>query len=703
MHWRLFRRRWRSLLAIGVLATRSAGAAEPVTALPNIEVRAAAENLTGLAGAGSEGVVSGQRLASMPLLRPGEVLEMVPGLIVTQHAGDGKANQYFLRGFNLDHGTDFATSLDGMPLNMPSHAHGQGYTDLNFVIPELIEQVHYRKGPYSAEDGDFASAGAARISTRRQLPGHLAQMSVGPNGYQRGLLAGSFAPASSLGAGHWLYGLEFLNHNGPWLVPENNRKLNGLLRYSEGSASHGFSVSAMAYRNHWTSTDQIPQRAIDQGLVPRFGSLDPTAGGVTSRYSVSGEWARKTSDSQMKANAWLLQSGLDLWSNFEYCMADIQAQGNCNRGDQFQQSERRRAAGFAASQALGSHWGEREVIHTLGVQGRQDHLSPVGLFNTTQREVWNRVREDRIAQRSLSLWAQTEVHWTPTLRSITGLRADAYHFKVHAVKASEPTHPGQPSAQMVTPKLALIWRARPSTELYLNYGHGFHSNDARGTTLQFDPSAPSDPALKATPGLVRTVGQELGLRSQIRPGWQSTLALWQLASASELVFVGDAGTTEAARPSRRHGVEWSNFYRLNRQWALDMDLAWSQARFKDIAPEGQRIPGAVTTTANMGVTYEDAGPWSATLRWRYFGPRPLNENGSVQSPSSGLGNLRLGYKMSPRTRFSLDVYNLLNSASNDIAYWYASQLRGEAQPVSDLHVHPTEPRSLRLTWAHRWE
>jgi outer membrane receptor protein involved in Fe transport len=498
--------------------------------------------------------------------------------------------------------------------------------------------------------------------------------------------------------------LELLKHDGPWLVPENNRKLNGLLRYSEGSENHGFSISAMAYSNRWTSTDQIPQRAIDQGLVPRFGSLDSTSGGVTSRHSLSGEWASKSRDSQTKANVWLMQSGLDLWSNFEYCMADLQAHGNCNKGDQFQQSERRRAAGFSSSHALWSHWGQREVIHTLGVQARQDQLSPVGLYNTSQRDIWNTVREDRIQQGSVSLWAQTEVQWTPILRSITGLRADAYNFKVQALNASESANSGglsgQKNAQLLTPKLALIWRTHPSAEVYLNYGHGFHSNDARSTTLQVDTS---DPSIKAVPALVRTVGQELGLRTEVLPGWKSTLALWQLDSASELIFVGDAGTTESARPSRRYGLEWSNLYAANRQWALDIDLAWSHARFKGDAPEGPLIPGTISTTANMGVTYEAAEPFFAALRLRYFGPRPLIANGSVQSPASWLGNFRMGYKVSSRTRLSLDVYNLLNNPVNDMAYWYSSQLRGEAQPVSDLHVHPAEPRSLRISLAHRWE
>jgi outer membrane receptor protein involved in Fe transport len=684
-----------SLLGVLVLSISNIIRAQPIEELPSIEIRSSAQTLLGTGGAASEGVISTQRLAAMPLLRPGEVLEMVPGLIVTQHAGDGKANQYFLRGFNLDHGTDFATYLDGMPLNMPSHAHGQGYTDLNFLIPELMESIQYRKGPYSAEEGDFSSAGAARLHSLRTLTSTLSQLTMGPNGYQRGLLAGS--PA--VGSGHLLYGLEFLNNNGPWLVPEKNRKLNAMLRYSEGSNSDGFSVSGMAYNNTWTSTDQIPQRAIDQGLVSRFGSLDPTAGGITSRYSLSGEWAAKTSTSQTRANLWLLQSSLDLWSNFAYCLADLQANNNCNTGDQFKQTERRLAAGFAASHSVLSTWGQRDLTHSFGVQGRQDQLSPVSLFNTYQREIWNTVRQDRIQQRSLSVWAQTEIRWTETLRTITGLRGDSFDFQVNS---SLPANSGHSLAQLITPKLALIWRPTLSNELYLNYGQGFHSNDARGTTIRVDPNDPSQSATPV-PGLVLTTGQEIGLRSNVLPGWQSTLALWQLDSASELLFVGDAGTTEPSRPSRRYGVEWSHVYTINRQWGLDADLAWSHARFKDFASEGNMIPGAIATTANLGLRYEPASPWSGTLRMRYFGPRPLTEDGTVQSAASWLFNLRVGYKVSPRTQWSLDVYNLLNSPANDIEYWYASRMRGEAQATLDRHIHPVEPRMARLTLTHRFE
>jgi outer membrane receptor protein involved in Fe transport len=678
------------LLIAALLAAHGAFAADT----PTVEVRAKAENLDGIATAGSEGIVSSQRLATVPLLRPGETLEMVPGLIVTQHAGDGKANQYFLRGFNLDHGTDFATFVGGVPVNMPSHAHGQGYSDLNFLIPELVERIAYRKGPYYAEEGDFSSAGAAHIDYRRQLESHLAQLTLGANGYARSLLTGS----PSYGAGKLLYGLELFHNDGPWQVAENYRKVNGVLSYSQGTRYDGFALSGMAYRGLWTSTDQLAQRAIEGGLVNRFASLDPSTGGETYRYSLSGEWARRDDERQSKANVWWLRSGLDLWSNFQYCLADYAASGNCNSRDQFKQAERRQAGGFSAAQTRYDHWADFEVANSVGVQGRLDKLSPVGLYRSSQRQILSTVREDQLSQRSLGLWAQNETRWTPWLRSIQGLRADAYAFTVDASLAANS---GQARDHLLTPKLALIFGPWQKTELYLNYGHGFHSNDARGTTINVDPGNPSSAVDKVKP-LVRTKGYELGLRSEPLPGWQSTLAVWQLNAASELLFVGDAGSTEPSRPSHRYGLEWSNFYRASDWLSLDADFAWSHARFRDNAPAGNYIPGAVTASANLGLSIDHLGPWSAALRLRYVGPRPLLEDNSVRSAASALTNLRLGYRIDPRTQLSLDVYNLFDRRSNDIEYWYASQLPGESAPAFDRHLHPGEPRSLRLTLAHRF-
>ena len=356
-------------VGLAVLAADHAEA-EDLQLLSPIEIRAQSENLLGAAASGSEGVVSSQRIAAVPILRPGEVLEMVPGMMVTQHAGDGKANQYFLRGFNLDHGTDFATFVAGMPVNMPSHAHGQGYTDLNFLIPELVERMSFRKGPYFAEEGDFASAGSARIDYFRQIDGTLALATLGQNGYARALLAGS----PEVGSGRLLYALEWFHNDGPWEVDENYRKLNGVLSYSQGNRNDGFAVTAMAYRGQWTSTDQVAERAIDSGLVDRFGSLDRTTGGETHRYSLSGEWAARGQDSQSKANAWWVKSDLDLWSNFQYCLNDFANSGTCDTGDQFKQSERRQNAGFAASHSLFATWGGLPVENSFGVYGRIDRL-----------------------------------------------------------------------------------------------------------------------------------------------------------------------------------------------------------------------------------------------------------------------------------------------------------------------------------------
>ena len=661
--------------------------------VPVVNIRARLEDLEGIAQAASEGVVSAERLAAVPLLRPGEMLEMVPGLIATQHAGDGKANQYFLRGFNLDHGTDFATWVSGVPVNMPSHAHGQGYTDLNFVIPELVDQIRYRKGPYFAEDGDFSSAGSARIDYRRRLDAGLAQLTIGPGRYARTLLADSSRAAQ----GQWLYGLELYHHDGPWTVPEHYRKLNGVLRYSDGSAREGHVITAMAYQGRWTSTDQVPQRAIDRGLIGRFDSLDPTAGGGTSRSSLSAEWNQVQEGVQRKTQVWALQSALDLWSNFTFCLSDPSP--TCAAGDQFQQSERRTAAGGAHVRQWSDTWWGHEVRNAWGLQVRADTLAPVALYSAQRRQPTALVREDRVQQQSMGLWAESDVRWNAWLRSVVGLRSDVFRFRV---QSSLVANSGQTQDALISPRLALVLGPWQNMEWYFNHGQGFHSNDARGTTARVDPTDPARPVQPVSP-LVRARGEEFGWRSQWLPGWKSTLSFWRLRMASELLFLGDAGTTKASRPSRRRGIEWNHLYALNSHWALDADLAWSQARFTDGDAAGPWIPGAATTTANLGLSWDSAGTWSGAFRLRYWGARPLVEDNSWRAPAAAWVNLRVGYRTSPRDQWTLDVYNLMNRRINDIEYAYVSRLVGEdASGQMDRHVHPAEPRSWRIRWTHRF-
>jgi len=696
--------------AVALLATPAHAHETPAdTALSTVEVRARTEDMSGVAAAGSEGVVAKERVEALPLLRPAETLELVPGMVATQHSGDGKANQYFLRGFNLDHGTDFRTTVAGVPVNLPTHAHGQGYTDLNFLIPELVERVHYRKGPYYADEGDFSSAGAAHIDYARKLDGTLASLTWGSGQYARALLAGSPVVgngANAANAGRLFYALEWSHNDGPWQVPEHYRKLNGVLRYSEGTRHDGWSVTAMAYKAEWTATDQVPKRAVDSGLIKRFGSLDASSGGETHRFSLAADWARRGQDGQSRANVWALDYALDLYSNFTLCAADIAATGNCANGDQFWQKDRRRAGGFAASHTFYDRWGGFEVENTIGTDGRSDRIRPLGLYTTTARQLTAVTREDAVDQRSLALFLQNHIHWLPWLRTQLGLRADHYRFDV---ASKVPENSGKTSDRMFSPKLTAIFGpwGEGEAELYTNWGRGFHSNDARGSTIRVDPvtrlnvDADGNPIRRVDP-LVRSTGYELGLRGKLASGWQSTVALWRLDLDSELLFVGDAGITEASRPSRRQGIEWNNLWTANRWLSFDADLSFSRARFRNRDAAGDHIPGAVATTANLGVTVDAVGPWFGAFRVRYFGPRPLIEDNSVKSDSTTLANLRLGYRADRRTTLALDVFNLFDRKASDIDYWYESQLSGEAAPVNDHHFHPAEPRSFRLTLTQRF-
>ncbi|HJW03006.1 MAG TPA: TonB-dependent receptor [Azospira sp.] len=652
--------------------------------LDMIEVKAGAQDLLGVADAASVGTVTGQQLENRPLLRPAEVLETVPGLIVTQHAGDGKANQYFLRGFNLDHGTDFAVDIDGVPVNLPTHAHGQGYLDLNFLIPELVERIQYKKGPYAAEDGDFSSAGSAHIAYRRSLPQDYVSVGVGSNGYQRLLTA---ADQEMAGGGRWLGALEVFHNDGPWTVPEHYQRLNGVLRYSDGTRNHGQSFSFMAYDGDWTSTDQVARRAVDQGLVGRFGSLDPSTGGSTRRLSLSGQWARQDGDVQTRANAYLVDYRLNLFSNFTYATDPV-------HGDQFEQADRRRYGGFGWSRSQPVRWLGREGDFTWGVQGRQDDIGNVGLYRTQARQRWDTVRSDSVNQGSLGLYGQWGAQWTSWLRSVAGLRHDRYRFQVDSSLAANS---GRASDGITSPKLSLIFGPFAHQEFYYNWGQGFHSNDARGTNISVDPANPVS-AMPRVPALVRSRGDEVGWRSAPAPGWHMSLALWRLNLASELLFVGDAGTTEASRPSRRQGIEWSHYW-TPRDWlTLDADLALSRARFRDSDPAGNHIPGAVERTASLGVAVHDRGPWRGGLRLRYLGPRALVEDNAVRSGSSLLVNLNVGYQLAATSLLTLEVLNLFNRQASDIDYYYASQLRGETVPVADIHSHPAEPRVWRLSF-----
>lgn len=649
------------------------------------------DNAIGSTDAASQGSIRAELLKSRPAQRPGEVLEFVPGVIVTQHSGDGKANQYFLRGFNLDHGTDFATSISGMPVNMPTHGHGQGYSDMNFLIPELVERIEYRKGPYFAKSGDFAAAGAADIDYRTTLDENFAALTLGQRQFRRFVGAGS----ATLGNMHLLGAVEVQHNDGPWKLPERLRKSNGVLTLSGGTRAEGWSASVMGYGATWTSTDQVPERLIAAGTFNgrpfgRFDAIDKSDGGETRRTSLSGEWHRSSDAGTMHVSAYAMSYRLKLFSNFTYALE------RPDDGDQFSQQDQRSVYGANASHAFDHRIGGLSARSEVGLQVRHDRIR-VGLFDTVERRAIATTRDDDVRETLAGVYGQTSVELTPWLRSVVGLRADGARFKVDSRMNSAvgAANSGSASAHLLSPKFALIAGPWAKTEFFFNAGRGFHSNDARGTTATVDPK--TGDAVAKVLGLVAARGMELGARTEWLPGLQSSVALWKLDFDSELVYVGDAGATEANRPSKRHGIEWNNRY-VPVPWLLiDADLAWTHARFADADPAGSRIPNAVDKVASIAVTARDLGPWSASVNWRYLGSGALIEDNSVRSRSSLTTNVRVSRKLWAKAELTLDVFNVMDRKVNDIEYFYESQLPGEAAPVADRHVHPAEPRTVRVT------
>jgi TonB dependent receptor/TonB-dependent Receptor Plug Domain len=646
------------------------------------------DNAIGTSDAASQGMIGPELLRGRAILRPADVLEYIPGMVVTQHSGDGKANQYFLRGMNLDHGTDFATTVNGVPVNMPTHAHGHGYSDLNFLIPELVQRVEYRKGPYFASEGDFSAAGSANFVYRTQLDRPFADVTIGQRGYLRGVAAAS----RELNEGVTLLtALERLNNNGPWTVPEGIRKTHAQFILSGGSPREGWSGSLSAYSAHWNSTDQIPQRLMDAGSYQgqpfgRFDSLDPSDGGQTHRTSLSGNWHQSTDHALTKIEWYAIQYDLNLFSNFTYSLD--------RANDQFAQTDKRTVWGGKAYRSWLSDLSEgRSMQNTLGLQVRQDRIR-VELYDTVDRQIQSTVRDDDVQQTLVGIYGENEMGWTPWLRTITGLRVDQFNAQV--TSHAQAMNSGKSTASKVSPKLSVVFGPWQKTEFFINTGHGFHSNDARGTTAKLAPK--TGQPIDAVPGLVSARGQELGLKSQIVPNLQTTLAIWQLDFDSELVYVGDAGNTEAGRPSRRTGVEWSNHWTPGEHVLMDANFAWTRPRYSDSDPAGNYIANAVHKVANLTFALRNLGPWSGSLGVRYIGAAPLIEDNTVRSSASVTANLRVNRKISNDLDVALDVLNLTDRMNNDIAYYYTSRVSGEPLGgVEGLHVHPAEPRTMRVT------
>jgi TonB-dependent Receptor Plug Domain len=708
-----------------------------LTLLGEIEVKGRANDLEGVAASASQGQVSNDDFKNRPLSRPGELIEVVPGMIATQHSGTGKANQYFLRGYNLDHGTDFTTWIDGVPMNLRSNAHGQGYMDLNSLIPELVDTIEYGKGPYYAEQGDFSSAGYAKMTTKNKITGFnndsddgILKFEPGQFNYYRGVIANS----NKVLDGDFLYAFEYTGQKGPWVVPEDGNKYNGMLKYTFNWSEWDISAVSKAYYAHWTSTNQIPQASLGTSLSPtccditgqdgfgpdgRFGSMNPSDHGVTDRYTTSVTATTGDDHSKTTLNLYGVYYSLNLFSDFTYYLA------NPYQGDQVHQHENRVQLGGATEQIWFNTIEGIDMSNKLGMQWRYDQIGGLGISNTVNDKP---VADNsymppsfyNVQETSFWFYGQNESRWTSWLRSLTAARSDTFIFDVQDVTPGfqyNAQNSGNTARTVLSPKFNLVFGPWEKSEVFINSGYSYHSNDARGTVEHYNPDG--TPTTPVSP-LAWARGAEIGARTQIIPGLNTTLAFWTLHSSQELIFSGDDGTTQVTPGTNRIGVEFTNYYKPWDWLILDADFAFTQSRYQ--TPQNPGCTGTITTIANgcgsgysvpnavgqvisLGAEVRHPDGYYGLIRLRDFGHDAVNNNATAWLGTTNIVNFGTGW-MNKKVKISLDILNLFNDQGNDIAYWYTYGLcttfstssgcpSGQATAVNGVTFHPVMPRTIR--------
>ncbi|HEY4211876.1 MAG TPA: TonB-dependent receptor [Steroidobacteraceae bacterium] len=677
--------------------------------LSEVTVTASRLNLLGTADTASQGSVTEQELDLRPAYRVGQLLESVPGLVVTVHSGEGKANQYLARGFNLDHGTDIANFVDDMPINRPTNTHGQGYSDLNFMMPEFMNGLDYTKGPYHAEVGDFGSVASTHVKLANEVPDQVA-VAGGTLGVYNVFLGGT----DYLGDQDRVAGGIYYGHvDGPYTHPDDFRKIAGTVRYSHGTDTDGYNATAMFFHGAGNMTTDQPLRAVQEGLISRWGTLDPTDGNLSQRYSLSGHYAKSGDDWKFNSSAYFIRSTMTLWNDFTHYLDDP------TNGDQEQQYESRSTAGgqaaFTSTQALGPITNDLSV----GLQLRYDtalvlrkhtlHRAPLDYCSVEQADgsalqvptSGGICNADNVHLLDLGPYLEDTTHWTSWFRTVVGLREEYYRAGDSSLTTG---FQGSTHETLFQPKGTLIFGPFAQTEVYLSAGRGFHSDDVRGV-FGTVPIEGVPGAAGTTPLLAPTSGLELGIRSDIIPKVSLQFAVFQQDFDSELTYNADAGQDEASAPSRRQGIELSGEYRPLPWIEFNSDLAFSKARYRDnlddFGLDGPFIANAPKFIGSFGVLVNNFGPWSGGLQWRKLGGYPISD-GDEFPEDKGYSefNLDVGYKVTKKIKVQLSVYNLFNTKANSSAYYYAARLPGEPEDgVNGFQVHPLEPISgvLKVT------
>jgi outer membrane receptor protein involved in Fe transport len=629
-----------------------------------------------------------------PSNTPSDVLRVTPGLIIGQHHGGGKADQILFRGFDSDHGTDFAVFIDGIPVNMVSHGHGQGYADLHWLIPESIERVEIYKGPYFVQLGDFATSGAMNILTKRKDKDSTITLSGGSYNTQR--YVGVFSPPEGMLLRPYIAG-EVYHNDGPFKNPNDYIRYNLLAKFGLlQTADSNLSLLGTFFKTSWKASGELPARAVRSGAIGRFGSFDPSEGGKSERQNLSLIYNYTGADQSFNAQTWASWYKLQLWSNFTLFLHDPV------NGDGIEQTDKRFLIGNNINYRRNYNLFRLPMETFVGFQSRFDHIR-VGLFSQTDRHRTTKLgnlsptlSNNDIEQTNLAAFAQQEIKLTDWLRAQIGARIDNFIFDVK--QKGDPTTVANPisgdgSATIVNPKLNFILtpfkdnNVATTTNLFLNFGGGFHSNDARVFVQDKDKKIP------------RFWGGELGARSRLFDRLDVTLSYWRSYLESELVFVGDEGTFEPGGASRRHGIESEFRYDILPWLSYDLDLSYTWARFIN----GDRVPLAPRFLAFTGITARHDSGIQARFQVRHVGRRYSIEDGSILTPTSTVFDLFLKYVWQ-RYEFFVQCQNLASKKWRAAEHVFESRLPGEpAAGVLDSHFTPGDPFTVKAgVTVHLW-
>lgn len=658
--------------------------------LEEVVIFARGEELIGKAKAATEGAVGGDDLLVRPMLRVADLLEAVPGLIAAQHSGSGKANQYFLRGFNLDHGTDFTTYVDDVPWNLRTHGHGQGYLDVNGLIPEIVERIDYRKGPYRADISDFAMAGAAMMTSIDRLARPFVAVETGQYGWGRVAGGGS----TQVGAGELTVLGQYKTYDGPWELEENLQHESVWAKYSQDTDFGMLRLSLSGYHATWNPTEQMPESAVGQEILDSSGN--PTGRICADEFCAidttsKGETLRWIFDAQLLADRW--------HANAYGQYYDWHMGSDPTYQFQIDQFDRRWTVGGRYEYDL-IRSGPLDL--SVGTELRYDDIGNVGVNHDEQGEFVENTGRNAVKEGSIGAYSEATWRVTDDLRLTGGVRANYYDFDVEVRPGSGQSGydaVGHVTDSNFTPKVGVAYAINNQVELYGNWGRGAHSNDARAVTQKE----------LGVEGLAGGDGYEAGARFEIGD-FKISAAYWWLNLSSELIFVGDSNAVEPKGASKRHGYELTAFWRPIEWLAIDAVFTGSTARYKDVQDDpdfvddvttpdyrGRYIEGAVENAGELGVAAIE-GPWELSARLRYLGGYPVVPSGRLKADAETMLNVRAAYKWSHITLYG-EVLNVLDHEGKDIVYYYESIY----SPTGfDRYSRAEEPRTLRVGLKYEW-